>query len=102
MSRLARYTGCLIFGMHLACQQQRQPARSGKIAVGDALARPGKCWLRHYVRPVYAEEARKTRAHAVVTMRAFTGKTGAPGEIEVLSGDPMFVPAAITAVKQWR
>ena len=54
------------------------------------------------MRPVYPEEARKTRAHAVVTMRAFTGKTGAPGEIEVLSGDPMFVPAAITAVKQWR
>jgi TonB family protein len=75
-----------------------------KIMVGDTLSRPGNCWLSpaHYVRPVYPKEARRIRLQGVVRIRALIRKTGELAEIEVQSGDPVFVPAALTAVKQWR
>ena len=38
----------------------------------------------------------------VVILRAIISKTGEIQNLEVVSGHPMLVPAAIQAVKQWR
>jgi len=71
----------------------------GKIMVGDTLASND---LVKYVRPVYPKEARKTHLEGLVIFRALITKTGEVTELEVLSGDRVFIPAATNAVTQWR
>ena len=58
--------------------------------------------LIHYVRPVYPKHAKRRRIQGTVKLRAVISAKGELLNIEVLSGDPMLVPAAQRAVKQWR
>jgi TonB family protein len=58
--------------------------------------------LVHYVRPSYPKEARTMHIQGTVEVRATITKTGDLRNIEVLKGDPLLVPAALTAVTQWR
>jgi protein TonB len=53
------------------------------------------------VRPVYPKEAKKNRVQGVVSFNVTITKTGEVRNIEVLKGDPLLVPAALEAVKQW-
>jgi len=70
-----------------------------KIIVGDTL----NCnKLVHYVRPLYPKEAKKLHIQGTVEVRAVITKAGNLRNIEVLKGDPLLVPAALTAVKNWR
>ena len=52
--------------------------------------------------PIYPRIARDARVQGVVILRAIISKTGEIQNLEVVSGHPMLVPAAIQAVKQWR
>jgi periplasmic protein TonB len=52
--------------------------------------------------PIYPRIARDARVQGVVILRAIISKTGQIQNLEVVSGHPMLVPAAIQAVKQWR
>ena len=74
-------------------------AASPEIMVGDSLD-CGK--MLHYVQPIYPSEARRKRIQGPIHFRALIGKTGQVGVLEVLAGDPLLVPAALAAVKQWR
>ena len=58
--------------------------------------------LLHYVRPVYPKEAKRRRIEGTVTLRAIITKTGEIRDVEVLKGDPLLIPSALSAVKQWR
>ena len=58
--------------------------------------------LVHYVRPVYPKGARRKRIQGTVTLRTVITKTGELRDIEVVNGDPLLVPAALNAAKQWR
>ena len=51
---------------------------------------------------VYPEKARKRGLSGRVFLKAVVEISGAVGKIEVVSGDPILVPAAVEAVKQWR
>jgi TonB family protein len=74
----------------------------GRIMAGHLLT-PKNCGeMLKYVRPAYPKEARKSRAHGVVRFRVLVTKSGELRELEVISGDDVFVPAALAAVKQWR
>lgn len=53
-------------------------------------------------RPVYPEEAKKKRIQGTVKIRAVISRTGELRNIELLEGDPLLVPAALTAARQWR
>lgn len=99
---VSKGAACLSLLMMLTCHRQHASGSPGEIVVGDKPARPGDCGLRHYVRPLYPGTARKGRAHDAARIRAVIWKTGELGDIEVLSGDPIFVPAAVTALKEWR
>ncbi len=70
-----------------------------KVIVGST---PDCAKLVHYVRPVYPKEARKMRVQGTVQARAVITKAGNLTKVEVLKGDPLLVPAAVTAVKKWR
>jgi uncharacterized protein len=54
------------------------------------------------VMPVYPALARTARIQGAVVLTALIGKDGAVQELELVSGHPMLVPAAMEAVKQWR
>ena len=53
------------------------------------------------VAPVYPPMARKARIQGTVILRVQIGKSGSVDSIQVVSGHPTLVPAAIEAVKQW-
>lgn len=60
----------------------------------------GQCIRR--VEPVYPKIALSARVQGNVLLRAIIGKTGEVTQLEVVSGHPILVPAALDAVRQWR
>jgi periplasmic protein TonB len=58
--------------------------------------------LIHWVQPEYPPIARAARVSGRVELRAIIGTDGAARHIEVVSGNPLLVQAAVAAVRQWR
>ena len=60
-----------------------------------------KATILKKVAPVYPPEALDKRIEGSVNLLATVSKEGKLVNIAVVSGDPLLVPAALTAVKQW-
>jgi len=58
--------------------------------------------LVNRVQPVYPPLARQTRISGTVRLHALISKTGSVESLEVMSGHPLLVRAAMDAVQQWR
>jgi protein TonB len=58
--------------------------------------------LMQRVQPLYPPLARQARIQGQVVIRAVISRNGMIENLQVLSGHPMLVQAAIDAVKQWR
>jgi protein TonB len=58
--------------------------------------------LMHRVQPDYPPLARQVRVQGQVVLRATISRDGAIENLQVLSGHPMLIPAAVAAVRQWR
>ncbi len=58
--------------------------------------------LIHRVEPVYPPLARAARVQGEVILTAIIDTNGAIKNLQLVSGHPMLVPAAIGAVQQWR
>ncbi len=54
------------------------------------------------VTPVYSTEARMQHISGTVRMHAIIAKDGSIKNLEVISGHPTLVDAALEAVRQWR
>jgi TonB family protein len=54
------------------------------------------------VDPIYPQLARQARIQGSVILAAQIGKEGEIEDLQLISGHPMLVPAAIDAVKQWK
>jgi len=52
-------------------------------------------------RPVYPPDAKAARVQGVVHLSAVIAQDGTMKSLEVLSGDPLLVPSALEAVRQW-
>jgi TonB family protein len=88
--------------LHIALAQASGPAPAlgpNRIRVGGNVQ---QAKLVSQVHPVYPPEAKAQRVQGRVTLQAIIGKDGAVENLVVLSGDPMLVPAAMDAVRQWR
>jgi len=59
-------------------------------------------YLIHKVVPEYPEQARQSGIQGSVVLHAIIDKAGYIIELHPVSGNPMLVPAALDAVKQWR
>jgi TonB family protein len=57
--------------------------------------------LIHKVKPLVPEET-ESPVQAAVVLNAIISKAGSIESLQMVSGDPMLVPAALGAVKQWR
>src|SRR5215468_1918491 len=58
--------------------------------------------LVNRVQPIYPPLARQTRISGTVKLHAIIGKDGSVQQLQVVSGHPLLVQAALDAVKQWR
>jgi len=67
--------------------------RTSQILEGNLIRR---------VQPVYPPLAKNVRIQGPVVLAAIISKAGTIDNLQVLSGHPMLVAAAIDAVKQWR
>jgi len=52
--------------------------------------------------PTYPPDARKLKVEGTVVLKFRIGKDGGVENVGVISGDPLLVPAAVEAVRQWR
>jgi protein TonB len=57
--------------------------------------------LIHMVKPAYPPLARQTRVSGTVLLQAIIGRDGCIRDLQVLSGHPLLIPAAVDAVRQW-
>lgn len=58
--------------------------------------------LINRVQPVYPPLARQTRVAGTVRLHAIISKDGSVQQLEVITGHPLLVQAALDAVRQWR
>ena len=58
--------------------------------------------LINRVQPVYPPLARQTRVSGTVRLHAIISKDGSVQQLEVMTGHPLLVQAALDAVRQWR
>lgn len=77
----------------------KKKAPPKRIRVGGNVA---KARLTRQVRPQYPPLARQARIQGTVKLSAIISKDGSIQKLEVMSGHPLLVPAALSAVKQWR
>jgi len=54
------------------------------------------------VQPEYPALAKQARIQGTVVLRAVINREGAIQDLQVISGHPLLVQAAINAVRQWR
>jgi len=58
--------------------------------------------LVNKVQPLYPPLARQTRISGTVKLHAIIGKDGSVQQLQMVSGHPLLVQAALDAVRQWR
>lgn len=75
------------------------PPTPKRIRVGGSVQRAN---LINQTRPVYPPLARQARIQGTVKLTAIISKDGTIQKLEVLSGHPLLIPAALQAVKEWR
>jgi len=83
----------------LASVPRLQPVVPQRVRISQGVTRG---LLVHRVEPSYPPLARAARVQGDVVLTAVIGVNGDIENLQLVSGHPMLVPAAITAVKQWR
>jgi len=76
-----------------------QPVVPQRVRISQGVTRG---LLVHRVEPSYPPLARAARVQGDVVLTAVISVSGDIENLQLVSGHPMLVPAAITAVKQWR
>jgi len=88
--------GVLAAGQALQAMSSAPPRR---IAVGGNVQ---EARLINRVSPVYPEEASKEKISGTVNLHVVVARDGKIQQIQVVSGHPLLVQAAIDAVRQWQ
>lgn len=76
-----------------------QPVVPQRVRISQGVT---KGMLVHQVQPAYPPIAKAARIQGDVILTAVISKDGSIQDLQLVSGHPMLVPAAIEAVKQWR
>jgi protein TonB len=84
---------------NLAYIPKLQPVVPQRIRVSQGVTNG---LLLHRVEPPYPPIARAARIQGNVVLKAIINKEGIIQDLQLASGHPMLVPAAIEAVRQWR
>jgi len=79
-------------------KEEPKAAAPTRIKIGGAVQQAKLVRQPH---PVYPPLAKQARISGVVKLSAVISKDGTIQKLEVISGHPLLVPAALEAVKQW-
>lgn len=71
----------------------KSQASAASLQIGSLISR---------VDPIYPEDARRQNIEGTVKVHAIVGKDGTVQGMEGISGPPLLVSAALSAVRQWR
>ncbi|MBZ5526411.1 MAG: TonB family protein [Acidobacteriia bacterium] len=85
--------GGVIGGMAPPPPKQSRIRQGGNVTQANIIYR---------AQPSYPPLARQTRIQGTVKLHAIISKTGTVQQLEVVSGHPLLVQAALDAVRQWR
>jgi len=80
-------------------EKEPEPAPPKRIRVASGVAEAN---LIHDVPPQYPAEAGRERIEGTVVLMAVIGTDGTVKDVQVESGPPLLISAAIEAVRQWR
>jgi len=78
-------------------ENERTTPQTMKVSAGVQAAR-----LVHRVEPLYPPLARQIRREGRVELHAIIATDGRIQSLEAVSGDPLFIQSALTAVEEWR
>src|SRR5215469_8402932 len=95
-----RITGCVLFLTltgAVAVRAAQQAASSSEVPASVAAGQIVK-----KVDPEYPKLARMARVEGVVMLKATISPEGRVTNVIVISGQPLLIPAALDAVKQWQ
>jgi len=90
-----------VIGGVIGGMAEHRPAEAGATAHSPGRQRAAAL-LVNKVTPVYPPLARQTRISGTVRLHAIISKNGSIQSLEVISGHPLLVRAAMDAVQQWR
>ncbi len=76
-----------------------QPVVPQRVRISQGVT---KGMLVHQVQPAYPLLAKTARIQGDVVLKAIISRDGQIQDLQLVSGHPMLVPAAIEAVRQWR
>jgi TonB family protein len=79
--------------------QTAAPGEAGPMNVSSAVVR---ALLLAAIPPLYPRAARAAHVQGVVILKAIVSKEGQINDLQVISGPPMLVGAAVDAVRRWR
>lgn len=91
--------GSVITSTNLAAVPKFVPVVPQRIRISAGVTRG---LLIHRVEPAYPPLAKAARVQGDVVLTAIIDANGQITNLQLVSGHPMLVPAAITAVRQWR
>ena len=94
-----RALDCTILGLAPEHLETSQPGQARKIIKIGGNVQSAKIVKR--VQPVYPSEALKERIAGTVQLHVIVAKDGTIEQIEVISGHPLLLQAALDAVRQW-
>lgn len=97
--QLGGVIGSVISSSSLAAVPKFVPVTPQRIRISGGVT---KGLLIHRVEPTYPPLARAARVQGDVVLSAIIDTNGQIQNLQLVSGHPMLVPAAITAVRQWR
>ncbi|HYL47237.1 MAG TPA: energy transducer TonB [Candidatus Limnocylindrales bacterium] len=80
-------------------RRHEEPPPPGPVKMSQGVMEAS---LIHRVQPEYPAIARVARISGRVELRAIIGTDGSVRHIEIVSGNPLLVQAAVAAVRQWR
>lgn len=84
---------------NLAYIPKLQPVMPQRVRISQGVTNG---LLLRKVEPTYPTLAREARIQGNVVLKAIIDRDGSIQDLQVVTGYPMLVPAAIQAVKQWR
>lgn len=80
-------------------QQPQEAPKVERVRVGGNVQRK---LLKEKTTPVYPAAARAARIQGEVRLHVIVGTDGSVKELELISGHPMLVQAAMDAVRKWK
>jgi protein TonB len=83
----------------VAVNRPAEPVTTRRVQLGGKVE---DAKLISRVQPVYPAPAIQVRIQGDVILHAIIGKEGDVNELQVISGHPFLVKAALDAVRQWR